>query len=437
MRVRPLLVAASLLLPALALPGRAATAPTAFDFARVVVGSVAAPAERTYAVPPGALLAGVTWTSGDADVWVRRGAGAWEQLENDAEQAGERPGTEPYWLGRGLAPLVVRVVPRRTVTGLSVDFVGSGPTQQPPPKPQTRALPRLGAVVTRAGWGADERLRSGTPKYTTPRAVVVHHTVTSNDYTPAEAASYVRAVYGYHTRSRGWSDIGYNLIVDRFGTVYEGRYGGFDRGVVGAHTAGFNDGTLGVSLLGNYDVVQPPAAVVEAVARAGAWAAERWSFDPRTSVTLRSAGSPRFRAGTYVTVPRMPGHRDLGTTACPGRYAYADLPSIRTEAWHKLAAVFSATKVDGAPVHAPKPVTITATLDHAAYWAATITSQGQQLVLARGAGRSVSVSWDGRIGGLPALPGTYDYALYADDHVHGPSDPVTGTFEVGLPSIAP
>jgi hypothetical protein len=58
-------------------------------------------------------------------------------------------------------------------------------------------------------------------------------------------------------------------------------------------------------------------------------------------------------------------------------------------------------------------------------------------VLARGAGRTVAVSWDGRIGGLPALPGTYDYALYADDHVHGPSDPVKGTFEVGLPSVAP
>jgi hypothetical protein len=434
MRLRPLLVAASLLLPLAAIPARAA-AP--FAFARVTVGAVATTAERTYAVPRGALLAGVTWASGDAEVYVRRGAGAWEPLENDAEQAGERPGTEPYWLGRGLAPVAVRVVPHGRVTGVTVDFAGSAPGgATKTAQPETRALPRLGAVVTREGWGADERLRHGTPKYTTPGAVVVHHTVTSNDYTQAEAASYIRAVYAYHTRSRGWSDIGYNLIVDRFGTVYEGRYGGFDRGVVGAHTAGFNEGTTSVSLLGNYDVVQPPAAVVAAVARAGAWAAERWHFDPRSTVTLRSAGSPRFRAGTRVTVSRMPGHRDLGTTACPGRYAYADLPAIRDAAWHKLAAVFSTPAVDGAPVHSPKPVTVRASLDHTASWAATITSQGQELVVARGVGRSVAVSWDGRLpGGLPAMPGTYDYTLYADDHVHGPSDPVSGTFEVGLPTF--
>jgi uncharacterized protein with LGFP repeats len=333
-------------------------------------------------------------------------------------------------------------VPRGAVSGVRLDFVGgSGSSTSSANTTGTRTLPRLGSVVTRAGWGADERLRSGRVTYTTPTALVVHHTVTTNDYTQAQAASYVRAVYTYHTRSRGWSDIGYNLLVDRFGTVYEGRYGDFARGVTGAHTAGFNQGTIGVSLLGNYDVVQPPAAVLAALGRAGAWVAERWGFDPRGTVTLTSHGSPRFRAGTHVTVSRMPGHRDLGQTACPGRYAYAALPDVRTDAWHRLAAVFSAATVTGAPVHSPNPVTISATLDHSAHWAAQIEQpDGTVLVIARGIGTKVSVTWDGRLpNGLPALPAppgtTYAYGLYADDHLHGPSDPVRGTFDVGLPAM--
>lgn len=432
MRARCSLAAVALLLGALTLPSRAA-AP--FSFLRLHVGSVAVPVERTYAVPAGALLAGVTWSSGTAAVSVRRGLGAWESLDNEAGEVGSRPGTEPAWLG---APVVTfRIVPSGVVPDVTVDFVGaSSPAASS--APATRTLPRLGAVVTRPGWGADERLRSGSVKRTTVRALVLHHTVTSNDYSQAQAASYVRAVYEYHTRSRGWSDIGYNLLVDRFGTVYEGRYGDFAKGVAGAHTAGFNVGTLGISLLGNYDTVETPAAMLAAVARIGAWASERWRLDPRTSVVLTSAGSPRFARGTRVTVSRFSGHRDLGITACPGRYAYAHLPWLRTESWHLLRAYFGKAVVSGAPVRSPKPVTVRDTLDHSAWWTATISSgDGTVVATTRGHGRTAAVSWNGVLpNGLPALPlMTFTYTLRADDHVHGASDPVTGTFDGGMPSV--
>ena len=69
----------------------------------------------------------------------------------------------------------------------------------------------------------------------------VHHTVNANDYTRDEVPGILRSIYAYHTQSRGWSDVGYNFLVDRFGRIWEGRYGGVDRPVVGAHTLGYND----------------------------------------------------------------------------------------------------------------------------------------------------------------------------------------------------
>lgn len=391
------------------------------DVVRRVVGPVSGTLTRTFAVPDGALLAGVTWRSGSLTASVLRGA-AWEPLERGEDEPGSRPGTEPFAVA-GQRAVVLRLDGR--AEGVAVEYAG-GSSGSPSTSVAPRRVARLGDVVTRRGWGADERLRSGRVKYTSVSAVVVHHTVTPNDYTREQAASYVRAVYAYHTRSRGWSDIGYNLVVDRFGTVYEGRYGDFTRGVVGSHTAGYNGNTIGVSLLGNFDTVALPAAARDALGRAGAWASEHWRFDPRTSVRLHSK-----------VVSRIAGHRDLGSTACPGRYAYAALPDVRKDAWHKLAPVFGPVRVDGAPVRSPKPVTIHSRLDRPAYWTATISVRGTVLSVARGHGRDVQVSWDGRLSsGLPAPPGAeYEYALTADDRVHGRSDPRSGTFEVGLPSI--
>lgn len=424
-RLRHLLAFAALLCGVATVPAQAAP-----DFTRLAIGRVTAPLTRTYAVPPGALLAGVTWSSGAAAVAVRTATG-WDDLDVDTTG---RPGTEPAWVGHA-ALVTFRITPSAPLTGVTVDFAGG--TRTTSSAPQTRTLPRLGEVVTRAGWGADEHLRHGKPSYAAVRAVVVHHTVTTNDYSHAEAPSYVRAVYEYHTRSRGWSDIGYNLLVDKYGTVYEGRYGDFAKGVVGSHAAGFNTGTLGVSLLGNYDTVETPPALLAAVARVGGWAAERWHFDPRRTVTLTSQGSERFPRGARVTVSRMLGHRDVGRTACPGRYAYAHLADLRAAAWHVLRAYFGTVVVDGAPVHEPKPVTIKAPLDHAAWWTARITSNGTTFATATGHGTLAVITWDGRLdSGLPAPPAlTYQYQFDADDHLHGASDPVSGTFDVGLPAV--
>ena len=91
--------------------------------------------------------------------------------------------------------------------------------------------PRL---VARSGWLADETIVRGKPSYADAlRMAHVHHTAGTNSYSRLQAPAVVRAIQLYHVKGNGWNDIGYNALVDRFGTVYEGRAGGVDRNVVG------------------------------------------------------------------------------------------------------------------------------------------------------------------------------------------------------------
>jgi hypothetical protein len=183
------------------------------------------------------------------------------------------------------------------------------------PKPQ---------IFSRAQWGADESMREKSSlSYFEVHAGFVHHTVNANDYTRAQVPSLLRGIYAYHTQSRGWSDVGYNFLVDRFGRIWEGRYGGVDRPVVGAHTLNYNDYSFAMSAIGNYDVKKPSKAIVEAYGALFAWKLSLHGVD--ASSPKQWVGSKYFQA--------INGHRDAASTACPGRYLYAKIPQIR-----KLAA---------------------------------------------------------------------------------------------------
>ena len=57
------------------------------------------------------------------------------------------------------------------------------------------------------------------------------------------------------SRVAAYCDIGYNFLVDRYGIIFEGRYGGVDRGVIGAHATNFNTGTTGIAMIGDYSSV--------------------------------------------------------------------------------------------------------------------------------------------------------------------------------------
>ena len=179
-------------------------------------------------------------------------------------------------------------------------------------------------IYSRAQWGADERMRSKSSlHYGDVHAGFVHHTVNANDYTRAEVPGLLRSIYAYHVRSRGWSDIGYNYLVDRFGRIWEGRYGGIDRPVVGAHTLGYNDDSFAMSAIGNYEIAKPSAAMVQAYGALFGWKLSLHGVDAAS--THQWVTKKWFQA--------INGHRDAAATACPGKYLYAKIPTIR-----KLAA---------------------------------------------------------------------------------------------------
>jgi len=206
--------------------------------------------------------------------------------------------------------------------------------QAPAARDQAHAAEVMPAVYSRAQWGADESIRSWDPQYaSTIKAATIHHTADRNDYTADEVPAIMRAMYAYHTLTRGWGDIGYNVVVDRFGRIFEGRYGGLASTVIGAHAGGFNTYTFGVSMLGNFDEVPVPQATVNAVAEIIAWKLGLYGVDPRGTTTLVAAGgagtTSKYPNGTAVKLPTIFAHRDVGNTVCPGQYGYARMGEIR------------------------------------------------------------------------------------------------------------
>ncbi|WP_181804818.1 peptidoglycan recognition protein family protein [Streptomyces shenzhenensis] len=199
-------------------------------------------------------------------------------------------------------------------------------------KPYIGPRPR---IVTRRGWGADESLREKGFVYTGKiKAAFVHHTASGNGYRCSEAPSVIRGIYRYHVVSMGWRDIGYNFLVDKCGTIYEGRAGGAAKAVRGAHTLGFNNDSMGVAVIGTYGSHQPSAAAVTGVAGITAWKLGLYAANPKGKTYLTSGGGNLYPKGKNVRLNVISGHRDGYATDCPGAKLYAKLGSARTTSAH-------------------------------------------------------------------------------------------------------
>jgi N-acetylmuramoyl-L-alanine amidase len=305
------------------------------------------------------------------------------------------------WVGTATA-LDARVVGR--VTRLRSYTVWS-----PPERLLARRLEIANAppIIPRLSWGADESIRRHAPVYA-PKLVVafVHHTAGTNAYTPAESAAIVRGIEIYHVEGNGWWDIGYNFLVDKYGQVFEGRYGGVDRNVIGAHTMGFNNGSVGVAVIGDYSSAHISPAATRALEQLLAWRLDLAHIDPLSTLTYRSGGNPRFPAGTPVLLRAISGHRDAYFTDCPGNALYAQLPAIA-----KAVAALGGPKI-----YAPLVQTVetqshfTARLSVDQPWTVTITnSVGAQVAQGAGTGTKVDWTWDA----ATAPPDRYTWTIAA------------------------
>ena len=190
-------------------------------------------------------------------------------------------------------------------------------------------------VTTRAEWGANASYMTWDPEYASAGHVVVHHTAGTNNYSAEQSASIVRGIYYYHAVTLDWGDIGYNFLIDKYGTVFEGRSGSVAAPAgemsVGAHARGVNTGTMGLSMMGDYSSVSPSEAQLSSVGKMAGWFLRRAGIsDANGWAGLHVWTTERYQAGSTVSMPRILAHRDVGYTSCPGDVGYSKLGIIRS-----------------------------------------------------------------------------------------------------------
>ena len=409
-----------------------ALAPTALasTHGRVTTVELTSSGARTFesAAATRFTLAGVQWRgAGTVRFRTRSVKGRWSAWHAAAPEAEDGPDSRSpeqrrngwrlgnaWWAGES-DRIQARVSGK--VTRLRAQLVWSPETRIPLRVPAATVSP---PIVPRATWGADERIRRDPPSYAAGvRFAVVHHTAGKNGYSRTEAAAIVKGIQLFHVQGNGWNDIGYNFLVDRFGTIYEGRYGGIDRNVVGAHAMGFNTGSVGIALLGTYEDVAPSVAAQEAIAQIVAWRLDLAHVDPTAFLTFISGGSDRYASGVPVLLNGVSGHRDTGFTACPGDVLYGRLGTIAA----------TARSIGGAKIFDPRAsvagssVRVRARLSQPQAWTVAIKGTGGTEV-ARGAGAGTAVDWTWDSAGLPA--GAYGWMVSA-----GSARPAVGTFRAG------
>jgi hypothetical protein len=402
----------TVLIAALAFPAAALA-----EDARLVTQEVPLRGERSLAGarPSVFHLVGLHWRGpGAVHFRTRTTSGRWSAWRDaqpsplDVPDAGTEEGRSaltwklgnPYWVGASNA---IQYRLRGRVERLRAHFVSSTAKAVP-----VRTLSIAGSppVAPRASWGANESIRRGAPVYAQAlRFGLVHHTAGSNSYTASQSAAIVRAIQTYHVKGNGWNDIGYNFLVDKYGQVFEGRYGGAERNVVGAHAEGFNTGSVGVALLGSYQTAKPTARATDAIASLLAWRLDVGHVDPLARLSWISGGNARFPSGTPTPLATISAHRDTGPTSCPGNALYAQLPAIA----RKAAAIGLPKLYDPVVTGRPgSPVRFTARLSSVLPWTVRVTDgEGNAVAAGSGTGQTVDWTWDA----TPSPPGRYLYSI--------------------------
>src|SRR5674476_1322202 len=300
-------------------------------------------------------VVGVTWPKGGVaaggQFQIRTLSGAtwsqWQQLTviDGGRDGTATAGTDPYVVtGASKYELRSLTTQAKAPTSASVQAIDPGTSsadnvaQAPGGASATTAKP---TIYTRAQWGANESLMQWGPSYGKISVGFVHHTDSSNDYTPDQVPGIIRGIYAYHAQTLGWGDIGYNFLVDRFGRIWEGRYGGMDKPVIGGQVYNYNQVSTGVSAIGTFTSAAVPQAMTDALKRILAW--------KLSLAGIPATGASPIQAPNGTNIQRISGHRDVGGTTCPGDSMYARLPEIRAGA----AAVMATAPAAPAPPAPP------------------------------------------------------------------------------------
>jgi hypothetical protein len=412
------------------------TPAAAFGGVSMTVRDVPVHGERTLAASTHTEfdLVGLHWQGpGSVEFRTRSLAGKWSSWRPAAPEAEDLPDLfsderrvakawrlgNPYWTGPS-DRIAYRL--RGKVDRLRAFYIRS-PEERVPMR--RFSIANSPAIFTRPAWHANEAIRRAPPRYAASvQFALVHHTAGSNSYTASQSAAIVRGIEVYHVKGNGWNDIGYNFLVDRYGQVFEGRYGGVDRNVIGAHAEGFNTGSTGVAMLGTYGSAGPPAVARTALENLLAWRLDLAHVDPLSTVTWSSGGNARFPEGVPVVLRAVSGHRDTGFTTCPGSAFYAQLAVLA-----QRAAALGLPKLFAPSVRGDigGQVRFRARLSEELPWTVTVTdAAGNVVASAGGTSREIDWTWDA----AAVAKAQYTWTISAGDTVR----PATGT--VGTKPVA-
>ena len=379
------------------------------------------------AAPPFNMV-GLHWR-GSGDLWFRaartdRAFGAWQRVEccEGPDVATAEAGLTGWHLGKptwtGPAERIQYRV-RGDIRDLRAHFVLSEPAVI-----RRLAIAGTPSIIPRAGWNANERIVRARPKATGHlRLALVHHTAGLAPSTPEESAAIILGIQEYHVNANGWNDIGYNFLVDGFGQIFEGRAGGVEQNVLGAHARGFNAGSVGIALLGHYQLADITAEARAALVNLLTWRLDIAHLDPQTLPSIVSGGNGRYPKLVPVTLRAVSGHRDTGLTICPGNHLYSEINAIAVQAATNGLPKLYEPRVEG---NIGSPVRFTARLSEDLPWSVSIADEAGTLVAElRGMGAVIDTTWD-----ASAIPGGhFVYTIGAGESVRaatgivGPPEP--------------
>jgi hypothetical protein len=292
----------------------------------------------------------LSWTDSDvtaADVRARTVAGwtPWAEVHADRGHGPDDPAREhsPPILVPGA--IEYEIAARPGTADLRIHpLAAEAPAAARYAAPSTTSpIPGL-EIIDRDNWTDQPRLQSwdcvirsslygdGCRSDVGLRHALVHHTVTVNDYAASTVPALLVGIRRYHVETRGWDDIAYNFVIDRWGRIWQARDADIREPITGGHTTGLNSESVGVAVLGEFGDHRPSEAVVDSISLLLGWKLSIHGVDPLGMNVVRSSGGDFAEVGEMVKVRNIAGHRDHQITGCPGNELYARLGAIRTAA---------------------------------------------------------------------------------------------------------